>query len=115
MGLRRPGDKSVDFLAPHERFSFEVFATLQYSLSSAVLYVIGCYVARGFVVATRVVVANEASDLLPYVVGILPYDEGEPLLARPMIALNLAVGLGMIRRGEDMPQSLCFQIFAEWL
>ena len=115
MGLRRPGDPSVDFLTPHERFQFEDSAALQYSLSSSVVYVIGCDVAKRFVIATGVVVADEPPDLLSQIVGIFPDKEVDLLFASPMIAFDLAVGLRMVWRCEDMTQPFCFQVFPEWL
>ena len=101
-GPRRPGDSLVAFLAPHKRFPFKGFATLQYGLSSSVVYVIRCDVAKGFVIATCVVVADKPRDLLPQIVGIFPDKKVDLLLAGPMVALNLAIGLGMIRGGKDV-------------
>ena len=103
----------VEFLAPHERFPLKSFTALQYSLSSPVVYVIGRDVAKCFVISTCVVVRDKACDLLLQFVGILPDDEVDLLLTGPMIALDLSVRLRMIRGGEDMRQSLGFQVFVE--
>jgi hypothetical protein len=54
------GDNSVDFLAPQKRFPLKSFTAVQYSLSSPVVYVIGCDVAKCFVITTRVVVGDKA-------------------------------------------------------
>jgi hypothetical protein len=52
LGPRRPEDhRSVDLLTPQQRFLFDSFATLQYSLSSPVVYVTGRDVAKRFVIA----------------------------------------------------------------
>ncbi len=66
-------------------------------------------------IATRVVVGDKTRDLLPQIVGILPDDQVDLLLAGPMIALDLPVGLRVIRRGEYMRQPLGFEVFAEGL
>ena len=114
VGPRRPGDhRSVNVFASQERCSFESFATLKYGLSSSVVYIVGGHVAKGFVIPPRVVVGDKLRDFLPQVVGVLPDHEMHLLLAGSVIALDLSVRLRMIRRGEDMPQSLGLQVFAE--
>ena len=81
---------------------FKALATLQYSFSSAKVYVIRGHVAKGFVIAPRVVVGDKTRDLLHKIVGILPYDPGYFLLAGSMIPFDLPVGLRVIRRSEYM-------------
>ena len=108
-----PGDSSVDLLAPHERFPLKSFTALQYSLPSPVVYVIGRDVAKCFVIATRVVVVDKPRDLVLQIVGVFPDNETNLLLAGAMIALDLSVGLGMVRGGKDMPYTLGLQVFAE--
>ena len=88
-----------------------VSAAHQYGLSSPVVYVIGRDVAKRFVISTRVVVGDKPPDLVPQIVGILPDDAVDLLLARPMIALDLSVRLRVVRRGKDMPLPLGFQGF----
>jgi hypothetical protein len=63
VGLWKPGDRSVHVHALHERLSFEIFCELEYGLSSSVAYVIGCHVAKGFVITPPVVATDKPSDL----------------------------------------------------
>ena len=90
-------------------------ATLQYSFSSAEVYVIRGHVAKGFVIAPRVVVGDKPRDLLHEIIGILPYDLVYFLLAGSMIPFDLPVGLRVIGRSEYMGQPLGLEVFAKGL
>ena len=114
VGPRGPGDhRSVDLFAPQERCSFEGFTTLQYGLSSSVVYIVGGHVAKGFVIPRGVVVGDKGGNFLPQVVGVLSDHEMDLLLAGSVVALDLSVRLRMIRRGKNVPQSLGLQVLAE--
>jgi tungstate transport system substrate-binding protein len=104
---RKPGGHCwVYLLAPQERCSFKSFATLQYCLSSLVVYIVRGHVAKGFVVSPRVVVGDKLRDFLSQAVGVLPDHEMHFFLAGSVIALDLSVGLRVIRRGKNMIQPL---------
>ena len=87
----------VESLASRKHFSFELVPPFDDGLSASVVNVVGRDVSQGFVVALGVVVIDESCDRFFKLLGRLPDRQVDPLLARAMIAFDLAVGLRMIR------------------
>ena len=69
---------------------------------SAEVYVIGRHVAKGFVIALAVVVVDEAGDLPFQGHQRLPDLQEHALFAGAVIPLDLAVGVWMVRAGQDV-------------
>jgi len=92
---------------------FKAPAAFQNSFSSAKVYIIRGYVSKRFVIPARVVVVYKAADLMLKLIGKLPDDKGNLLLAGPMIPFDLSVCLRMVRRSEYVAQALGLKVFTE--
>jgi len=68
---------------------------------------------KPLVIPLTVVPRDEPGDLGLQVARRLPHHEVHLFFARSVIPLDLAVGLRMVRRGQDVPQAPAFQVQAE--
>ena len=64
-------------------------------------------------ITVAVIVVDEASDLPVKGHRRLPDFQQHPLLAGTVVSFDLAVGLRVIRAGQDVAQAMGFEVVAE--
>ena len=104
---------SVDALAPGKRLEFEFAPPFEDGLAASVVDVVGRDVAQGLVVSLGVVIVDEGVDFAIECIRGFPDRQVDPLLARTVVALDLAVGLGVIGRSQDVADAALFQVVPE--
>jgi len=92
----------VDPPAPGQRIPLQLLPTRQNRLPPSVEHIIRRHIAKRFVIPLFIAEGDEPADLLLQFRRRFPREQVHLLLARAMMPLDLAVGLRVKRRGEDM-------------
>ena len=82
--------------------AFGPFAAVEDGLSAPEVDVGGCEIAQAFVVATVIVVLDEAADMGFEIAGQIVVFEQDAVLERLVLTLNLALRLRMVRCSPHM-------------
>jgi len=93
--------------------SFDPFALEQDGLTASEVDVGGREVLQALVIATMIVVLDEAADVGFEIAGQVVVLEEDAVLEGLMPAFDLALGLGMIGRAADVPHALLFEPFSQ--
>ena len=109
----RPWGSSVVGSALAQRVLLEPSPPGQDSLLAAKVHVVRGNIAERFVITLGVVVVDEVRDRLLQFRRRFPHDQVDLLFAGSVVPLNLAVGLRMVRRSENMSQAFRLQIVPE--
>ena len=100
----------IIFSSVPDRSFFYCLAFLEDSLFAAEVDVIGGNIAQCFMIPPTVVPSNESRDFLLQLIRVFPYLQLDLLFQGTVIPFNLAIGLRVVRRRQDVPYSLLLQV-----
>ena len=92
-----------------EGLSFDPLALMQDGLGASEVDIGGREVLQALVIATMIVVLDEAADVGFEIAGQVVILEQDAVLERLVPAFDLALGLGMIGRAADVAHALLFE------